>query len=234
MSAATPSSSNVLFCHIPKCGGTNINAYLQKHAHNYTWYIHRILKYDIQQYTEHYKFAIIRDPIDKLVSLYFYQTNVISHLGKTLKHYQNGNWNNVANLYQKYNINSIGDFLDKYAVLYNSEIKPHICNLRHIANTQNMHIWHLVGFLPQHLFICDDNFNILVNDVVDIKHCNTFVLEKFGVAMSNRRKLNVHPHSNDDYRSYLTEKHVEDIREIYKEDYKYLFSAPGDNFYRPT
>ena len=68
----------ILFCHIPKCGGTSVNSSIEKISPlEYHYYIHRILQYDINSYTDYYKFSIIRDPIERLVSLYFYQTNFI-------------------------------------------------------------------------------------------------------------------------------------------------------------
>jgi len=213
----------VLYCHIPKCSGTNVDYYLQqKTEYNYIWYIHRILKYDIKKYYDYYKFAIIRDPIEKLVSLYFYQINMIKELGNELNTFQEGNWNKIAELYEKYNITSITTFLDNYVIFYNNEIKLHISNLKYINETYNMTYFYIVGYLPQYLFICDDKFNTLVNDLVNIKDCNTFMSNKFGITMLDK-KINVHPHTNDNYYKYLTKKNIEDIKEIYKEDYKYLF-----------
>ena len=217
----------ILFCHIPKCSGTNINYYLSiKKKYNYKWYIHRILQYDIQQYNDYYKFTIIRDPIEKLVSFYFYSINNIQQFKNNgiLETYQCSTWSKISNLYIKYNINSINSFLDTYPIFYNNEVKPHISNLKHINKNYDMTIYYLVGFFPQYLFICDDKFNILVDDVVNIKDCNTFMLNKFGIKISDEKK-NTHNHTNDNYCKYLSEKNVIDIKEIYKEDYKYLFST---------
>jgi hypothetical protein len=74
---------NLLFCHIPKCGGTSVNSSLEKipkTKYNYKYNTHKILKYDINLYNNFYKFTIIRDPIDRLVSLFFYQENMIKDL----------------------------------------------------------------------------------------------------------------------------------------------------------
>jgi hypothetical protein len=32
----------------------------------------------------------------------------------------------------------------------------------------------------------------------------------------------MHPNSSDNYNQYLTENHIQDIKEIYKDDYEYL------------
>jgi chondroitin 4-sulfotransferase 11 len=215
----------ILFCHIPKCSGTNINDYLQKKDNiDYVWYIHRILKYEIQTYDSYYKFAIIRDPIERLVSLYFYTSNGINYLKTidTFPIYQEGNWQKLDNLYKKYNFTDITSFLNNYTIFYNNEIKPEILNLKYHNETKEMAIYYIVGFLPQYLFICDDNFNLLVDDIVNIKDIDTFMYDKFEIKLDKKIKLNGHKNSNDNYYDYLTEKNINDIKEIYKEDYKYL------------
>ena len=214
----------ILFCHIPKCSGTNLNEYLsEKFKDNYEWYIHRILQYDIDKYSNYYKFTIIRDPIERLISLYFYQINNIKILKRKgiLETYQDGNWMKIYNLYNKYNINSITSFLNNYPIFFDNEIKPYISKLKDINKTTNMGIFYLVGYLPQYLFICDDDFNIIVDDVINIKDIETFMLNKFQIKMK-KIKINTHPNTNDNYYKYLSEKNIKDIKEIYKEDYKYL------------
>jgi len=222
--------TKILFCHIPKCSGTNIDNYLsEKYKNdNYKWYIHRILKYDIKIYDCYYKFTIIRDPIEKLVSLYFYQINMINNLKDRLPTFQEGNWHKISNLYKKYNITDITSFLDNYLLFYSNEIQPHIYNLKYINESQNMTFFYIVGYLPQHLFICDDNFNVLVDDIVDIKDCNNFMFKKFGIKIDSEKKINIHPHTNDNYYKYLKPQNIKDIKQIYKEDYKYLFNINID------
>jgi hypothetical protein len=216
----------ILFCHIPKCCGTNINYNLSKKFNdNYTWYIHNILKYDIETYNDYYKFAIIRDPIHKLISLYFYHIEVIEWLIriKKLEDYQEGNWEKIFKLYEKYKIVDIYSFLNKYKILYNNEIKPNISNLEQINKTTNMCYNYLVGFLPQYLFICDDNYNILVDDAININDMDIFLKNKFDI--NNETKLNTHKNSNDNYNKYINDLNlndINDIKDIYKEDYIYL------------
>ena len=217
--------SKILFCHIPKCSGTNINAHLvYNKPENYVYYIHNILKYDIKKYESYYKFAIIRDPIEKIVSVYFYQTSVINRLKaeNSLSHYQEGNWKRIDNLYKKYNITDVYSFLNSYKTFYNNEIKPEILELKKHNETKNMRNFYIVCFLPQYLFICDDNYNLLVDDIVNINDCDKFMYNKFGITLNNQ-KLNTHINSNDKYYNYLTQQNINDIKEIYKEDYAYLF-----------
>lgn len=218
----------ILFCHIPKCSGLNINHYLsKKYETEYVWYIHRILKYDILEFDNYYKFAIIREPIERLVSLYFYQSNGIEYLKNQtnlLRTFQGENWYKLSEVYKKYNISDITSFLNNYTTFYNNEVKPILPNLNIYNETVDMSTFYLVGFIPQYLFICDDNFNLLVDDVVNIKDCSTFMYNKFGIELDNTKKLNTHKNSNDDYYSYLTEQNINDIKNIYEIDYKYLFN----------
>lgn len=216
---------NILFCHIPKCSGTSVNNALEKlpkDRYNYCWYTHRILQYDLDKYRDFYKFAIVRDPVQKLCSLYFYQINTIKKLLEQgiLNNYQEQNWLVLHELYKKYNITNIQSFLDNYKIFYYNEIFPYISKLKEINSTKNMCIFYIVGFLPQYLFICDDNKKLLVDDVVNIKNEKIFLYEIFNIKKLEH--INIHPNSSDNYNQYLTENHIQDIKEIYKDDYEYL------------
>jgi hypothetical protein len=141
---------NILFCHIPKCSGTSVNIALEKlpkDQYNYCWYIHRILQYDLDKYTNFYKFAIVRDPVQKLCSLYFYQINAIKILLEQgiLNNHQEQNWLILHELYKKYNITNIQSFLDNYRIFYYNEIFPYISKLKEINSTKEMSIFYIVG-----------------------------------------------------------------------------------------
>jgi len=214
----------ILFCHIPKCSGTNINSNLsKKYNKNYIWYIHRILKYDNEKYNDYYKFAVIRDPIERLISVYFYQSNMISNLkNKKLLDFQDGNWKKIDNLFKKYNITDIYSFLNNYKIFYYNEIKPKILELKKNYKKINMSIYYVSCYIPQYLFILDNNYNLLVDNVINIKDINKFMYNKFKIK--NNTKLNTHKNTNDNYYNYVTEKNKNDIKEIYKKDYLYLFN----------
>ena len=69
---------------------------------------------------------------------------------------------------QKHNIYDIHTFLDNFKSFYYEEIFPYISKLKKINNKENMCFYYIVGFLPQYLFICDDNKKILVDDVINL------------------------------------------------------------------
>lgn len=211
---------NILFCHIPKTAGTNINYNLSnKENCNYNYYCHYILKYDIHNYKQFYKFSIIRDPIKKVVSVYFYTIKMINNLikRKSLKDYQLGNWNKLYNIYKKYNINSIFDYLNNYTNIYYDVIFPKINKLKFYNKNYKMEFYYIVLFLPQYLFICDDNDKILVDDVFNINNLKV-VSEKFNIDL-NTNKLN-NSKSSDFNIEQINENIIKKIKYIYKKDYE--------------
>ena len=87
----------------------------------------------------------------------------------------------------------------------------------YINETKNMRIYYIVGFIPQYMFICDDNNNILVDDVVNIKDIDNFLYTKFNIKFNI--KINTHNNTNDNYYKYCTEENIKMIKNIYKNDY---------------
>lgn len=209
----------ILFVHLPKCGGLYINNSL-KNVENikYKWYVHRILKYDINLYDNYFKFTAVRNPYEKLASLYFYMTNSIKKRNlKTDK----DKWPNIINnLFEKYKIVDIKSFLNNYKEFYNIEIKPLIENIEYINKTQDMCYHYGAGFFPQTLFICDENDNILVDKIINISNINNYLLEKFNI--NSTVKINTHSHTGTDYKQFYSKKNFIDIYKIYEKDFKIL------------
>ena len=131
--------------------------------------------------------------------------------------------NIISTIYKKYNIININTYLDNYKFLYNNEIKPKLINLEKYNKEKKMTGFWLVLFLPQYLFILDDNFKPLVNDIINIKNIKQFMKNKFNIIMDNNKR-NSHQNSNDNYLKYTNEQNRKDIKDIYKYDYKYLFN----------
>ena len=134
-----------------------------------------------------------------------------------------GNWYKLHNIYKKYNIIDITTYLKNYKLLYDSEIKPRLINLKKYNEKKNMCIYWIGLFLPQHLYILDDKFKPLVNDIVNINNIKTFMKNKFNIEMDNKKR-NSHKNSNDNYLKFVNQQNIKDIKEIYKNDYKYLFN----------
>ena len=52
-----------------------------------------------------------------------------------------------------------------------------------------MSVFYVAGYLPQYLYICDNNKKILVDDVIDIKNQNDFLYKKFGIINNTKKKF---------------------------------------------
>jgi hypothetical protein len=220
----------ILFCHIPKCAGTSVNDSLQeKYNENYEWCVHKILKYETVNFSDFFKFAVVRDPIERLVSTYFYQKNMILHLNDiNCLEFQDDNWKKLNDLYIKYDITDIYSFLEKFEYFYKNEVVPNIQYLKENYKSINMAFWYISIYLPQYLFICDDQCRLLVDHVVDIKNIDEFMLKKFDISFT--KKLNTHKNTDDNYMSYVSKKAEKTIREIYKKDYDLFFKLSGSKF----
>ena len=217
-------SNKILFCHIPKTAGMNINCNLQKNV-NYEYFCHKILKYNIDNYKNFYKFSVIRDPFDRVISVYFYTKGVIDCLIND-KNYQVaeienyevaiGNWNKLYNIYKKYNINSIYDYLNNYSKIYYDLIFSKIDKLKFYNENYDMRFYYIVLFLPQYLFICDNNNNILVDEIFNINNLNELE-KKLNINLKN--KINKSKRINFDINK-IDKDIIMNIKNIYKKDYE--------------
>lgn len=81
-----------------------------------------------------------------------------------------------------------------------------------------MSIFYMSLFISQYLFICNDNKIILVDKVINIKTQNEILYNTFNII--NNTKLNIHENSNNNYLNFCTDKNIQDIKEIYKDDYE--------------
>ena len=216
-----------MFAHIPKCGGNSahyaIMNSLAPDETEYEYLCHRILKHEQpDKFSGHFKFAVVRDPVKRLVSLYFYQCSRIQTLTEkgSINEFEGGHFAQLNKLYEQYGICDIHAFLNKFPEFYRNEIQPVVNNIEELNRTVTMRYFHKVGFLPQHLFICGDDGKILVDEVVDQESLNVFLGERFNINVEEAVVCNTHGHTNDDYLSYVEPRHLEAIRSIYAKDYE--------------
>lgn len=216
-------SEKVLFCHIPKSGGISVDYVLSKKIKkNYEKYTHGFLRYDLAKYEDFYRFSIIRDPVERLVSTYFYQKNTIEELrnNKKLEYWQGGNWNIIDKLYERYKFKCINSFLCNYREFYFNEIEPFRKIIQEKKPLINLEVAYQIGFLPQNEFICDGDGKLLVNDVVNLASITDFMKKRFKVKKMSRN--NTHKNSFDNYYKYIGDNDILLARDIYHYDYKYF------------
>jgi hypothetical protein len=208
-------SKPVLFVHLPKTGGTCLWTHLKLDENRYL--CHEFLKFktDLGDY---YKITILRDPVQRIVSLYFYQRNMLAHLKSagTLSTFQGGNWHQLYQLYREYGISDICSFVGKFEVLFRKEILPEHEKLELLSKSENMAHYFKVGFFPQSWFICDDENRLLVDKIILNNRLNHDAKKMFGVEITD--KVNTHPKTDSNYLKHLKQSDIEMFRKIYESD----------------
>ena len=197
---------NLLFIHIPKTGGTVIEAEIKKKYKQtlYSGYINNILespfnKFSLQHqfYTTIYKyqnkldvnfnnikiFTVVRNPYDRIISDLF--------------------WWKRKKKYPEFKIN-----YNDTEEIYNF-IKNNYLNRDDLDNHNQ----------PQYKFITDENLNLISN--IKILKCETLndtnnELNKFLGFNINIKKENI----NKDYSKFLNKKSILLINEYYKKDFE--------------
>lgn len=203
-----------LFVHIPKNGGTTITKYI-KHKKNVKLAIHKILKYENP--IDSIKFTFVRNPVKRAISMFTYSKKKINELKKNgkLSTFQYGNWKKLNDMYVKYKITNINNFIEKLPILFENEIKPEYDNLKNL-NPERIYCYYKVLFFPQTWFICDDEKNILVDKIFKTENINEVLKKIFNINVE--KKYNV---SNKEEIT-LSEKEKQIILFVYKEDYDIL------------
>jgi len=191
---------NIIFIHIPKCGGTSVENALftdEEKTERNLFTLKGHPKHDLYEqgglqhlsakkvkeittdevYNNCYKFSVVRNPIDRLISQYNY-TN---------------------------------QFIDFYSYL---NLKPNNFSfseyLNAISNKYHVH-WR-----PQHEFIYNDKQELLVDEVFKLENIKNGKLEeKIGAKL---------PHHNKSYKHIesITEKDESIIKNIFSKDFELL------------
>jgi hypothetical protein len=203
-------NKNVLFVHIPKTGGMCLSQYLSnnKNFHNY---IHKILRFDNHKYKDFYKISIIRDPVEKLISGFFYYKSF--HI-KT-----NGTYHPLLEiLFKKYEIYDFVSFKKNYNKFFENEIEPLRNKLEYLNKNEDMCHYNLALFFPMHWFICDAKNNILVDKIIKNKNLNKMVKRSFNITIT--KKINTHANSKMDYSKLLTDDERNNLKKHYLMDYQ--------------
>ena len=183
----------IIFIHVPKNAGTSINdsLYGKSIGHFTSLEFRKISKEDFDSL---YKFAVIRDPFARLISAF----------------------------------NFIKEGL-------NNEIKdkPAILKTREIKEIKNMDINKFVmewipqygiyqdfALMPQSHFICDENRNLIVNRLVNIKdigNLTNIIKQDTGIIVDQIGSKNI---SHKPFKQVLNNQSKEYLKSLYKVDFE--------------
>jgi hypothetical protein len=179
----------ILFIHIPKNAGTSISKSFNMDFFHYpyTYYETILTKEQLETY---YKFTIVRNPWDRIVSCYSYATMLYSH-------FHSPNKTTLYDIHPDYKLLKNKTFLECVKLLKTDPQKfKHEC------------------WFPQSYWITDSSKNIIVDKIFKFENINE-LSEKFNnlqipkINSSNR---------NEDFKSYYTEESMNLIHDIYKQD----------------
>lgn len=193
-------SERILFIHIPKNAGTSIC-----HSFNIENPTHitskEIIKcYGSNHFNKHFTFAIIRNPLDRFLSLYNY-----SRMDRSYYH------NNLIPEKSKF-----GKHLD-YEILKNSTISEAI-NLLLEGKLMHDHAWN--HWMPQHKWVCNDKGEILVDRVYRLGELEYLIkdLKNIGINFNSFPKLNTSQTSK--FKIHLSALDEEKLIDFYYQDFQ--------------
>jgi len=187
----------IIFLHVPKNAGTSIlKAFGQQRGNHEKWYYYKE-KYP-KEWGEYFKFAIIRNPWDRVVSNYEY-----AKMGKSYWHSVDGNA--VYGIHKDYDLLKDRTFQECVHLLKNNRKR-----FKH------------PGWEPQFSFICNKKY---MPQVKILKYENLTkefndIFPEIKLPTLNESK------KGKDYKKYYNQETKGIIANIYKKDieiFKYLF-----------
>ena len=183
---------NCVFVHIPKTAGTSVLLKLTKKTISRDHCSYReYLTADIKKFNKYFKFSFVRNPYDRLVSVYHY-----------LKSGGNG---------------SPGDLY--YSKIINNHQEDFSAFVSTFLNEYTIHE-HLL-FKPQYLFVCDHTGKLMVDYIGYFETLNSdfsYISRKIGIS-GTLKKTN--PSSRGPWINYYKNQNIGDkIYKLYKKDFE--------------
>jgi hypothetical protein len=184
-----------IFIHIPRTAGTSIKGALEMQGRGHPLWQYYYLVYP-EQWDSYFKFTVVRNPWDRMVSAY--------HYAKMEKSYWHDNLNRISP-HPDYELLSKKTFEETCAILKNRRTL-----LQH-------EVWH-----PQYLFVTkqENKIHSIAVDFV-LRHEN---IEKDFKALCEKLQIKdiplpcVNPSTHDNYRSYYTDETKGLIGKAYSTD----------------
>lgn len=184
-----------IFIHIPKNAGTAITN--SKTAKFYMGGHHSAKEIKNQHpklWEEYFKFAVVRNPWDRVVSNYEY-----ARMEESYWHHVKGS--NVGATHFDYYTLKDKTFEECVNMLY-----------------ENRHTLKHQGWASQYVWISDDEKNILVDKI--FYHETLNIDEEFNKLIPDLEKVNLSTRKSNNFKDYYTQELIDKVAEIYKEDIK--------------
>jgi hypothetical protein len=187
---------NLLFIHVPKCGGSSVERQIGLfHGHRSAIYFRHA---DREAFQQLHKAALVRDPYDRLVSAFHYLKN-----------------HTRARRDQRWTREVLGEIPDFAAFLRALEKKPF-----------RRRILRWLHFLPQWYFLCDAKGGILVDHVGRLESIGDFfahLAARTGLPVENvREKKSV----RDPADSYYDTRSRLLVQDMYERDFTIFGYTP--------
>lgn len=184
----------IIFIHIPKNAGTSLEKQFSMRATGHKpWFVYE-QKYPLE-WKKYIKFAIVRNPFDRLVSNYEY-----AKMPKSFWHSNDGN--SVYGKHPDYDICNTCSFEQIIDILLNNPYE-----LKHD------------GWKPQYIWICNENNDIMVDKVLKYENLNE-ELKQHNIS-DNLKILNTS--NRKQYNTYYNNKLYEKIFHYYNIDFKLFY-----------
>jgi hypothetical protein len=186
-------TQGVLFIHVPKCGGSSIEAQIGIfHGHRSATYFRYA---DPALFARLHKAALVRNPYDRLVSGFHYLKNHTTSA-------RDQAWARAT-------LGGIGDFAAFLGALEDPRFRTRVL--------------HWLHFLPQWYFLCDRDGRLLVDELGRLEAFDAFAASlgrRLGLPLSAgvREKAS----NRGAYRAYYTPRGAALVREMYARDFEIL------------
>ena len=181
-----------IFIHIPKTGGLSILSSLL----NYDFTVgHKkaveFRNFDRKRFNEYFKFAFVRNPLDRFFSAYSYLKK--GGLGE-------------------------GDYdFAKHYILPCSNFKEFVLSLNNPAKADKILRWK--HFIPQYKFVCDENKQVIVDYIAKFENFEEeydFIRKKLGMGHYLKH---INASQKPDYHGYYDHESTGIIKSVYSEDF---------------